>query len=275
MRTVICHYHIYKNSGTTFDVLLSKNYGDAHVLFDGPFPYFQINQFELERIIMRNPRAVAFSSHQISLPVPASLNFRVLPVVFIRHPILRIQSIYEFKRKEADGTLTSQMAQKYDFADWIEYCQNSPTEITQISNSQTRLVGGVYMNQCLRKRGNGKMVYDIDQALRNIQTVELLARTEHFNADVQKFPTILHDNGIEFEFYSIEPKNVTSANLNKSIADRLAEIENRIGAPRYEFLVNANEQDIILYNEVTRILDMRHNDAVVDKVNFSKALGEG
>ena len=49
MRHVICHYHIYKNSGTTFDHLLARNFGDRHVCFDGPFPYFTIGQKELAK----------------------------------------------------------------------------------------------------------------------------------------------------------------------------------------------------------------------------------
>ena len=86
MRHVICHYHIYKNSGTTFDHLLERNFGDRHLRFDGPFPYFSIGQRELAKVIARNRSCVAFSSHQISLPIPASLDFNVLPVVFVRHP---------------------------------------------------------------------------------------------------------------------------------------------------------------------------------------------
>ena len=72
MRHVICHYHIYKNSGTSFDEILRANYGERHIGFDGPFPYFAISQQELAKIIQRNPKAKAFSSHQTSLPPPCS-----------------------------------------------------------------------------------------------------------------------------------------------------------------------------------------------------------
>lgn len=106
MRTVILHYHIYKNAGTSFDHVLSHNFGARHELFDGPFSFFTIDQEQLDRIIMRRPQAVAFSSHQIVLPAPSSLEYRALAAIFVRNPFLRIASIYRFKRgpERPDGT---------------------------------------------------------------------------------------------------------------------------------------------------------------------------
>ena len=105
MRTVVLHYHIYKNAGTSFDHVLTHNFGDRHELFDGPYPFFTIDQEQLDRIIMRRPQAVAFSSHQIMLPPPSSLDYHALAAIFVRNPFLRIASIYRFKRgpERADG----------------------------------------------------------------------------------------------------------------------------------------------------------------------------
>ena len=98
MRTVIVHYHIYKNAGTSFDHVLQHNFGDRVELFDGPYPFFTIDQEQLDRIILRRPAAVAFSSHQVILPAPSSLDYRTLSAIFVRNPFLRIASIYRFKR---------------------------------------------------------------------------------------------------------------------------------------------------------------------------------
>ena len=112
MRTVVLHYHIYKNAGTSFDHVLTHNFGDRHELFDGPYPFFTIDQEQLDRIIMRRPQAVAFSSHQIMLPPPSSLDYRALAAIFVRNPFLRIASIYRFKRgpERADGTPLGSLA---------------------------------------------------------------------------------------------------------------------------------------------------------------------
>lgn len=133
MRTVIAHYHTYKNSGSSFDEQLTQAFGENHILFDGPFAYNVFPQSELLKIVLRHPSVVAFSSHQIRLPVPASLNVNILPVAFVRHPFLRISSMYSFSRRRAmdlttdaeEGSLAvltthERWASELDFGAWIE-----------------------------------------------------------------------------------------------------------------------------------------------------------
>lgn len=255
MRSVICHYHIYKNSGTTFDGILAANFGERHICFDGPFPYFSINQRELTRIIQRNRAVVAFSSHQIALPVPSSLDFNVLPVVFIRHPILRIYSIYKYKREEQDGTQTSINAQAMEFDEWCGHNLKDPLEVSHVSNAQTRMVSGTHGEVALSRRSTKAMVYDVHQAIRNLSGVELLARTEHFSADVSRFPEVLARHGIEFSVDDTTPKNVTASNFEKSVDERLEHVAANLSAETFEALCAANRQDLVLYEEVSRRLE--------------------
>jgi len=254
MRHVICHYHIYKNSGTTFDHLLARNFGDRHVAFDGPFPYFSIGQKELAKIIQRHRGAIAFSSHQVALPVPVSLEFNVLPVVFVREPLLRIYSIYRYKRSENDGTLTSEHAVSMDFDEWCRACLAHPVEITQVSNPQTRMLGGQAGEVSLARRHKEWMEYDLQQALRNLRLVELLARTEHFSADVARFPEILGKYGIAFDAGETEPQNVTGSNLEKSVEERLAQVESELSPQTHAKLIAANRQDLALCAAVAAML---------------------
>lgn len=254
MRTVICHYHIYKNSGTTFDGILTRNFGDRHLCFDGPFPYFSINQQELLKVIQRNPSVVAFSSHQVTLPVPSSLDTNILPVVFVRHPLLRIQSIYSFKRAEKDGTDTSRNAGEMDFDAWCRHCLADPREVTLISNAQTRMLGAVTGEPALAQRTRTGMAYDFNQALRNLRTVDLLARTEHFDADVARFPGVLARHGIEFSIEDTTPMNVTASDLGKSLEERTRHLEESLPEATYQALLAANAQDLALYDEVCKRL---------------------
>ena len=259
MRTVICHYHIYKNSGTSFDKLLAENYGDNHICFDGPFPFFSIDQEQLSRVIERRKNIVAFSSHQIQLPVPPSLDFDVLPVVFVRHPLLRIQSIYRFKKQTYDGTTTSKAAVEMLFGEWLEYCFSNPQEITHISNAQTRMLGAAYRQKPLMRRKPNMMEYDIKQAIRNIGSVELLARTEHFGEDVARFPEILNKRGVEFRYLDIAPQNITSKDCHQSIDQRLEKVRDLLEEGAYQKLVMANMQDIELFDYVSKLIEDRSN----------------
>lgn len=255
MRTIICHYHIYKNSGTSFDRLLTDNYGERHICFDGPFPFFTIDQEQLSRIVERKSDMVAFSSHQIQLPVPVSLDIHILPVVFIRHPLLRVLSIYRFKRQAFDGTPTSKSAQELSFDEWITHCFSDRQEITHISNAQTRFLGAAYRQRPLIRRTQYGMEYDIYQALRNIENVELLARTEHFSKDVSRFSKILEQYDIEFKFNDITPQNITSKNLNESIDERVLHIKDSLSEINYNKLIRANEQDTRLFDHSTKLIE--------------------
>ena len=254
MRHVICHYHIYKNSGTSFDEILRRNFGDRHVGFDGPFPYFAIHQRELAKVIMRNRTAAAFSSHQVFLPVPASLDFNVLPVVFVRNPLLRIYSVYRYKRSENDGTLTSSNAVQMGFSEWCAHCLEHPQEIVHVSNAQTRTLGCQYGEPSLSRRHKGWMEYDLGQAMRNVGTVELLARTEHFAQDVARFPAILARYGIDFDPGDLAPQNVTGSDLDKPVEERIEQVMRELDGDVRKRIIEANAQDSALYRMVADML---------------------
>lgn len=255
MRTIICHYHIFKNSGSSFDALLRKNYGDRHICFDGPFPFFTVDQEQLSKIIDRKPEIVACSSHQILLPVPTSLNHLVLPVVFIRHPLLRALSIYEFKKKIKDGTITSDNARSMPFDQWVTHCLDHPSEVVHISNMQTRMLGAAYRQTPVMRRHAYGMEYDFHQALRNLANVELLARTEYYAQDVSRFPALLESYGIEFEYTDMAPVNVTGTDHSLPMEERVALLQEKLAKPTFDRLVKANGQDMALFEATGKRID--------------------
>ncbi|WP_088331554.1 sulfotransferase family 2 domain-containing protein [Lacimicrobium sp. SS2-24] len=254
MRTVICHYHIYKNSGTTFDSILKDNFGDGHISFDGPFPYFSINQEELTKIIERHPSASAFSSHQTYLPSPKGLDFRVVSVVFVRHPLLRIKSIYNFKKKHFDGTKASSLAREFNFRNWIENLIEDRVEINHINNAQARILSRDSRSSVPRQTKKGKCKsFNLNQALSNLNDVELLARTEYFSSDVSKFSPILKSFGIDFKVSDFSPKNVTEHNL-LPVSQRLELLEEQLTEKLYKQLIELNWQDLEIYDYVSKRL---------------------
>ena len=257
MRTVICHYHIFKNSGTSFDTLLENSFGDKHVSFDGPFPYMTIEQDQLEHIVRRNKEAISFASHQIRLPVPVSLDINFLAAVFVRHPLLRAQSIYRFKQQTKDGTELSEFAQGNSFNEWLKKCINSQSQITHISNAQTRFLGGIYKNKSLKRRSNRAMEYDLNQAIRNVESVPLLARTECFDADVARFESVASQHGLEFVFTKGVLKNSTSDNHGQSVNERVDTVLSDLDSETSDLLVAANQQDIKLYEHANIVLECR------------------
>jgi Sulfotransferase family len=242
MRSVICHYHIFKNAGTSFDHILTHSFGGRHLSFDGPFPFFTIDQEQLDRIIARRPDALALSSHQIQLPVPVSQAYRILSVVFLRNPFLRIQSIWRFKRASADGTSTSAAAARLCFADWLQHSLDHPDEIAQVSNGQTRALAARHRSRPDLRRFPDRIEYDMDVARTNLSSVTLIGRTETFSADVRRFQGQLAGAGLTLSIPQDIHLNATEASACDP-GDRVRWLLDSLPADLCDRLVAANRQD--------------------------------
>src|SRR3546814_7801728 len=106
MRTVVLHYHLFKNAGTSLDKVLQENFGEKWVTREFPRrsnPVVHVR--EVAEWIMGNPEAVAFSSHTAELPPPVLPGIRVIPLIFIRHPIDRIASRSEEHTSELQSLM--------------------------------------------------------------------------------------------------------------------------------------------------------------------------
>ncbi|MHA7816832.1 MAG: hypothetical protein ACX93N_10170 [Pseudohaliea sp.] len=274
MRTVICHYHIFKNSGTSFDQLLEENFPGEPIAFDGPYPFSVISQDELLKVIRNHPKATAFSSHQVRLPVPAALDVEVLPVVFLRHPLLRVRSVYEYLHRRERGTglrrlfrfaaragFTSrdeERAGRLSFAEWVREALDGERPLGNLSNAQAQLLGGVYGRRSLsRTRGAaaGGVEVDLAQALRNLAAVELLARTEFYGPDVARFADTLSARGVDFFYIDRRPANRTAGDIDRPLEERLGRVREALGEALCDRLLAVNEADLELYRRACERLD--------------------
>jgi hypothetical protein len=245
VRTVICHYHIFKNSGTSFDAILRHSFGDRHLSFDGPFPFFTIDQEQLDRIITRKTGAVAFSSHQILLPAPVSPAYRVLSVVFLRDPVLRAASIWRFKRQSADGTRTGDLAARLCFADWIAASLDDPSEVVHVSNGQTRALAAPFRSRAVGHRTPDGMDYDLPLATANLRGATHIGRTEHFAADILCIADGLSAEGLSLRLPPDLHLNATERDAGTP-ADRVARVLGSLPPPLADRLIAANRQDSAL-----------------------------
>lgn len=252
MRTVLIHYHIYKNSGTSFEQVLDASFGAAHERFDGPYPFFTINQDQLIQIIQRRSNVIAFSSHQVLLPQPTDIDCRIIAATFLRHPILRLGSIYRFKRGADDGTLTAQLATTHDFAGWIEASFQNRTELTLVSNPQTRYFAGVYGRQAEVQVEPGRLTYDQATARRNLVNVELLGRTEHFESDLVRFTRIASRFGLRLVTPEVTHYNSTEVTSDPA-SERAECLLSSLPDSLRDKLLAANAQDFELYAEAGRL----------------------
>ena len=262
-RSVLCHYHIYKNAGTTFERVLDENYGEQHLSFDGPFPFSQINQDQLTNIIDRHPSAMACSSHQIHLPAPSSISFRPIPVVFIRHPMLRIRSVYLFDQR---GNRLLRAIRRDDalagLEEWIKSLLSGRKNTLQINNLQTGMLCRGYNQPPRRENRGGRVVYDIQTAVNNLTLVPCLGRTEHFDHDVASFELILEEYDFPFSYKPRKAENVSAPDHGDPVEKQLQAMKDSISKETWEKLQWLNHQDLELYGITEEIIEDRLNSGL-------------
>lgn len=255
-RTVICHYHIYKNSGTSFEKLLRRQFGDHHISFDSPIAHFQTNQEQLAEIVAKNHSVASLSSHQIHLPLPSTLAFRPIGVVFLRHPLLRLGSIFRFEQgAQKAGTEPASLFDGFD--DWITMLTASDDRRYLLSNEQTNHLSRPYLDWPKSEWKSGRFIYDIDQAITNLHQVQCLGRTEYFDEDVSHFTEILTAYDISFRPEPGVAENTSSPEFALTLEAQLQSMKSAISSEVWEQLIYLNHQDLELYDYASTLIAKR------------------
>ncbi|RMF37241.1 MAG: hypothetical protein D6754_09885, partial [Alphaproteobacteria bacterium] len=127
-RTVILHYHLFKNAGTSLDEVLKRNFADRWVTreFDG-LPASD-NHRAVACWLAGSPEAVAFSSHTAMGPVPRLPGTRIHAIMFLRDPLDRIRSAYAFERTQDYDSPGTRIARRTDFAGYVRERLDAPRE---------------------------------------------------------------------------------------------------------------------------------------------------
>ncbi len=272
---MLVHFHIFKNSGTTIEHALKRQLGKRFQRFDTPGDEPAIVQSEFAQRIEENPDIRAFSSHSIRLPVPSLDGVSVAPLVFVRHPVLRLKSIYKWLRATqlkrglrrmlgvSLGTVAHPLVQAADsasnFSDWLAIVLDSPEGVALVANAQTRILSARYGELPSRtgRDENGVPLFDLQRAKINLGSVDMLARTEHFMSDTTAFEPFLRSLGLPLDFRGVKPKNVTDPDRDLPVEWRLGELHRTIGEELFGAIHAVLQQDLALYDWVGSHLDER------------------
>ena len=134
IRTVILHYHLFKNAGTSIDSILKDNFKGRWLTNE--FKGFN-NTRDVTQWINDNPNNVVFSSHTMNGPIPKIDGVKIISIAMLRDPIKRIISAYKFERLQEANTLGAQLARELSFEDYVlarlkkkgdKQCRNFQTE---------------------------------------------------------------------------------------------------------------------------------------------------
>jgi len=134
-RTIILHYHLFKNAGTSLDRILRDNFGTRWVTAEFSTATGD-NSPQVAKWIEAHPDAVAFSTHTAMGPIPQIDGVTIISVVLLRDPVARIRSAYRFERKQQAETWGAQLAKVNDLEGYVQTRLGRPGD-RQCRNFQT------------------------------------------------------------------------------------------------------------------------------------------
>jgi hypothetical protein len=241
-KNVIIHYHIFKNAGTTINGILQRHFGAAYGEYDGKKLARVIQQDALLSFILRNPHLKVVSSHNARLPVPQYPGVTFYPIIFLRHPIDRIGSMYAFERRQPPGTTnTSKFAHENSFARYVAFFMRNSKFFMR--NFQTHYLSGKYLHNRYKKSIAKPM--DLYIAQTRLESLPFFGMVEYFDESMCLMQDYLMDGfGPIVIDYTVENK---SPGRKSTLEERLASIKAELPPKIYQELEARNSMDLKLF----------------------------
>lgn len=247
-RHIIMHYHIFKNAGSTVSSILINNYGgDQCGDIENKNSWGTLNQNDILNYATNNPTLKAISSHHARLPTPTYKNIIFHPIIFLRHPIDRIGSVYFYERKQPFNPSQpgTKIAHENDFAGYVKIRLSDGS--APIRNFQTVHLAGRHHDM----RNAIATDDDLKVAMGRISDLPFFGIVELFDESIVKLSRYLSPN-----FY-FNGDNYVKANVNlessNTLAERLDNIKNMLGQSLYQELLEKNVLDMQLYEQARKL----------------------
>jgi hypothetical protein len=243
-KVIVAHYHLFKNAGTSVDVILKQNFGSAWSKIEFPKISQQSNS-HLVQSWLEQQNISAFSSHTAIFPLPILDNTLILPIVFLRHPLIRLWSVYNFERKHRQVLNASiKLAQEKDFAGYLNY------QLDQAPNRSCRNFQ-TYRFSWLNSQPNKT---ELERALDGLDLLPIAGIVAEFDLSMELYRQAIAKYYPWFQFQSVH-KNITSQG-NLSQAEKLDLIRANLDQDTYQRLLDANQDDLRLYTAAKKKLSL-------------------
>jgi hypothetical protein len=173
VRFVLLHYHFFKNAGTTVEDILAHSFFENYGRFDSEDFDGCVGQAELISFLRRHPRMKAVSSHQFRFPVPQEPGFLFFDLCFLRDPIDRIRSMYDyFREKPIPGEPASELARDQPVGGFIRGLVEEHSY--RVSNVQVNMLANGIVNDL-------PVEADLDRATEVMLQMSFLGVVDLFN----------------------------------------------------------------------------------------------
>ncbi len=244
-RTVIIHRHIFKNAGTTFDSILKNNFGEAFCDHRDDVPMRKEGEKYLLQYLNEHPEIKALSSHHLWFNPASDDRFQFIPVLFLRHPIERMRSVYNFERQQQSDTPGANMAKKLDFKTYVTWrMQNDVSPV--LRNMHTRYLAGVKGPNPLHKK-------HLSAAIKTLEQNPFIGVVDLFDKSLQIFDNEFKKLGMVLDF-SYTPQNVMQPAGITDCEARAREVLDELGELA-DVVLEKNSFDLELYRRVKQKIE--------------------
>ncbi|MGE8363273.1 MULTISPECIES: sulfotransferase family 2 domain-containing protein [unclassified Cupriavidus] len=262
IRDVIVHYHIFKNAGTTVDAILHAGFPETNGAVEGKYPWDTLTSQELLDYILANPTLEVVSSHQARLPLPEHPGLRIHPILFLRHPIDRVESVYHFERRQAPDSLSPsvRIAQSTDLKGFVEWgLSDEGTAVFR--NFQTICLAGRERDMRTARATNA----DYLVASARLRELPFVGVVDRFEESARAMKRNMHFAFPHIAFHPGTAQNRSEGRAT-SLSKRLEHIALHLGDTVFDRVLNENRFDLELYMQSIALglsgkLESRHSHA--------------
>lgn len=241
---VIVHYHIFKNAGTSVDFALKECFGTRWTTFEGKHSHDILNRDALRAFLDAQPEINAVSSHLCRPPLPYENS---LPILFLRHPILRAKSVYEFVRN--DNTQPDhELASQQSFRDYVKCSLFEDTGGVVIKNYQViHLSDASFREEHILKAS--AQLADLEQAKNLLFSWPAFGIVEFYEKSMALFNTRYSNYvpGLKLPVAWLNTTSQIDVRYTRTIESRVDSIRVELGNDIFEALCSSNIYDLDLY----------------------------
>lgn len=247
-RYVFLHYHIFKNAGTTIDSILEKNFGARLAYLHGDRYSATLTNADLLEFLQQNPEVMAVSSHHLRPPKPENDAFVFFDIVFLRHPLDRLRSIYDFYRRveSSDDPLAS-AARSAGLKQFVEHLLNSHPHLVNDAQVNFLANGGRYTHP--------PSTADLESAAAVITQAAVPGVTERLELSLRAAKYYLYPAFGHLDMRS--RKENVSPGRPQTLELRLRQMEQTCGRRLYDRLLAMNALDRKLLERTDLEIDRR------------------
>jgi hypothetical protein len=241
-RPVLVHYHIFKNAGTSVDFALQRSFGSRWATFEGRHAFDLQTSEQLGQFLQSRPEVCAVSSHLARPPLPGS---ECRPIVFLRHPLLRVRSVQEFIRRNPDqpGCPVTERETLSKFVKWALGSGREEGGGVVCNYQVVHLSNASWRTHVLKAKATAQ---DLDEAKSLIVSWGIVGIVEHYKKSTRRFQAAYAQQFPDLDFVDVRA-NRTSAGI-PDVESQTREIRDELGSELFERLAEANQLDIELYH---------------------------